>query len=117
MNWKNITQETDLVDIKELSKSTACLIYKHSTRCTMSEMMKFVLENEWNFEEDELRPYYLDILAHKSLAAKIADDFQVYHQSPQVLLIQNGECTYDEDHRDISIEEIREHLEGDVWNF
>lgn len=117
MNWKTITNETDLEQIVELSKSTTCLIYKHSTRCTMSEMMKFVLEDEWDFEEGEIQPFYLDILAHKSLAKKIADDFQVYHQSPQVLLIQNGECTYDEDHRDISVEEIRDYLEEDVWKY
>jgi bacillithiol system protein YtxJ len=117
MNWKTITSEADLKEIVELSKSKACMIYKHSTRCTMSEMMKFVLEDEWSFDEKDIQPYYLDILAHKPLAAKIADDFQVYHQSPQVLLIQNGECTYDEDHRDISVEELREHLEDNVWNY
>lgn len=117
MNWKTIKSEADLKKIVELSKSTPCLIYKHSTRCTMSEMMKFVLEEEWDFKANEIQPYFLDILANKSLAAKIADDFQVYHQSPQVLLIQNGECTYDEDHRDISVEELREHLEDNVWNY
>ena len=102
MNWKTITSEADLKEIVELSTTTSCLIYKHSTRCTMSEMMKYVLEEEWNFEEDEMQPYYLDILAHKS---------------PQILLIQNGECTYDEDHQDISVEDLREHLEDETWKF
>ena len=117
MTWRTITTTADLERLVEQSQSTACLIYKHSTRCTMSEMMKYVLEEEWDFEETELIPYYLDILSNKTLAAKIAEDFQVYHQSPQVLLIQKGECTFDEDHRDISIEEIREHLEDNPWKF
>lgn len=117
MNWKTITSEADLNEIIELSKSTSCMIYKHSTRCSMSDMMKFIIEEEWEFAAEEVQPYFLDILAYKSLAAKIADDFQVYHQSPQVLLIQNGECTFDEDHRDISVEELKEHLEDNVWNY
>lgn len=117
MKWRTITTTADIEALIKQSQSTACLIYKHSTRCTMSEMMKYVLEEEWNFEETEVIPYYLDILSNKALAAKIAEDFQVYHQSPQVLLIQKGECTFDEDHRDISIEEIREQLEDNPWKY
>ena len=117
MKWRTITTTADIEALIIQSQSTACLIYKHSTRCTMSEMMKYVLEEEWNFEETEVIPYYLDILSNKALAAKIAEVFQVYHQSPQVLLIQKGECTFDEDHRDISIEEIREHLEDNPWKY
>ena len=117
MKWRTITTEEDIEEMMRQSQSTACLVYKHSTRCTMSEMIKYILEEEWDFGETELIPYYLDILAHKKLAAKIADDFQVYHQSPQVLLIQEGECTFDEDHKAISVEEIREHLEDNPWKF
>lgn len=117
MKWRTITTEEDIEEMVRQSQSTACLVYKHSTRCTMSEMIKYILEEEWDFGETELIPYYLDILAHKKLAAKIADDFQVYHQSPQVLLIQEGECTFDEDHKAISVEEIREHLEDNPWKF
>ena len=117
MKWRTITTEEDIEEMMRQSQSTACLVYKHSTRCTMSEMMKYILEEEWDFGETELIPYYLDILAHKKLAAKIADDFQVYHQSPQVLLIQEGECTFDEDHKAISVDEIREYLEDNPWKF
>ena len=34
--------------------------------------------------------------------------FSVHHESPQVLLIRNGECTYDASHLDISVAELHE---------
>lgn len=50
--------------------------------------------------------YYLDLLAHRNISNKIAEDFQVYHESPQVLLIRNGECVYDESHMAITMDEL-----------
>ena len=38
----------------------------------------------------------------------IAEKFKVHHESPQVLVIINGECTYDESHMGISMDEIIE---------
>ena len=50
--------------------------------------------------------HYLDLLAHRSLSNKIADDLNVYHESPQVLLLQNGECVFDESHQVIRMQDI-----------
>ena len=61
MDWITITNTQQLDEIVKLSNVKPCLIYKHSTRCTMSEMMKYVLENDWDFNIDEIQPYYLDI--------------------------------------------------------
>lgn len=115
MNWTAITTLEQLAEIMEISKSTPCLIYKHSTRCNTSEMMKFVLENDWQFSEDEVRPFYLDILKYQAIAIAVADEFQVHHQSPQVLLIQNEVCIFDADNMEISVEELTECLADDFW--
>jgi bacillithiol system protein YtxJ len=115
MNWTAITTLEQLTNITEISKSTPCIIYKHSTRCNTSEMMKFVIENDWQFSENEVRPFYLDILKYQDIAIAIADQFQVHHQSPQILLIKNEECTYDADNMEISIEELTESLADDFW--
>ncbi len=116
MNWKIITDIKDLDTISTLSKSTPCVIYKHSSRCTMSEMMQHILESDWKFEDDEVQPYFLDILQHRNIAIAIAERFEVYHQSPQLLLIQDEICTYDADHLDISVGELAESLADDFWN-
>jgi len=54
--------------------------------------------------------YYLDLLSYRDLSAEIAETFHVHHESPQVLLIRNGECVYDESHIAISMDEIKEQL-------
>lgn len=107
INWKPLEEGRQLDEIIELSKTTPCLIYKHSTRCAISSMAKYRLEDSWNFREDELIPFYLDLLQHRQLSNAVADVFQVYHESPQVLLIRDGVCTYDASHLDISVEELR----------
>lgn len=69
-------------------------------------MAKMRLERE---EEPEgIKFYYLDLLSYRTISNKIADEFHVVHESPQVLLIKNGECVYEESHNGIAMEEIAE---------
>lgn len=87
-----------------------CLIFKHSTRCEISAIAKYRLEDDWAFSPDELEAYFLDLLAHRTVSQQVAEVFQVYHESPQVLIIVNGECVFDASHLDITIGEIQEGL-------
>jgi bacillithiol system protein YtxJ len=57
---------------------------------------------------EEVQPYFLDLIAYRQLSALVADVFQVHHESPQLLLIKNGECVLDQSHGDISISEMVE---------
>ena len=59
---------------------------------------------------DDLPVYYLDIINHRDISNQIAHDFQVYHESPQLLLIKDGECVLDQSHGDISLEEALSEL-------
>ena len=67
-------------------------------------MAKSRLERET--PADNVTFYYLDLLRHRDLSNKIALDFHVHHESPQVLLIKNGECTYEESHNGINMADI-----------
>ncbi len=116
MNWINITTINQIEEIINTSKNIPCIIYKHSTTCYTSDMMKYTLEQDWEYKADEVNAYYLDIINNRKIAAEIADVFQVHHESPQLLLIKNGECTYDADHLDIKFEELVECMEDDAWS-
>jgi len=107
MNWINIKNTEQISEIVELSKSVPCLIFKHSTTCNTSAMAKFRLEEDWDFEAKELQPYFLDIFTDKGISNEISDYFQEYHQSPQILIIEDGFCTYEESHLEISVADIR----------
>jgi bacillithiol system protein YtxJ len=107
MNWNNLISSTQLDEIIALSESTPCLIFKHSTRCNISVLAKSRLEMQWNLDNDIIQPFYLDLLNHKDISTLIAEKFHVYHESPQVLLIQNGACVLDASHLDIDMDEIK----------
>jgi bacillithiol system protein YtxJ len=106
MSWIALTDELGIDRIKENSFLQPQVIFKHSTRCSISTMAKSRLERS-GLPED-IPFYYLDLLSFKNLSAEIADTFQVEHASPQVLLIKNGECIYDESHSGINMDEIME---------
>jgi bacillithiol system protein YtxJ len=108
INWIPLESEPQLASIIEGSTAQTALIFKHSTRCSISSMAKSRLEKAWHFSNEEITPYYLDLIEHRNISSAIADKLDVYHESPQVLLIKNGECIYDASHLDISVAEIND---------
>lgn len=109
-NWIELNNEAQIDEIIEKSQSVPCLIFKHSTRCSISSMAKSRLERKWNLNNEQVLPYYLDLITHRNVSNKIADTFEVIHQSPQVILIKNGKSIYDESHNMISTMAIEEEI-------
>ena len=112
MEWLHITGVHEIDEIKEASHGVPCLIFKHSTRCSISSLAQHRLQDDWSFEAGDLRPYYLDLIQHRDISKYIADTFKVHHESPQVLLIKDGDCIYDASHLDIRVSELQEELEA-----
>lgn len=108
MNWIPLNSEAQLETIREQSRNRPVVIFKHSTRCSISMMAKSRLERAEAPESVDF--YYLDLLSYRPVSAKVAEVFSVHHESPQVLLIKNGECTYEETHNGISMEELAENI-------
>ena len=108
MNWIALTDDAGLEDIKKRSLEKPQVIFKHSTRCSISSMAKNRLER--SDAPEALDFHILDLIRHRDISGKIAADFSVEHESPQILLIRNGECIYDESHTGISMEEIVKQL-------
>jgi bacillithiol system protein YtxJ len=106
MNWIDLNDEQQLHTIKELSNVKPQLIFKHSTRCSISSMAKSRLER--TAQPDGVDFYFLDLLKHRNISNKIAEDFLVHHESPQILLIKDGACVYDESQSGITMDEIVE---------
>jgi bacillithiol system protein YtxJ len=96
--------ESQLEDIKIKSADRPQVIFKHSTRCSTSAVVKGRLERAK--EPEAIDFYYLDLLNFRPVSNRISDLFRIDHQSPQVLLIRNGECVYDESHMGITMDDI-----------
>jgi len=106
MKWNDLTSVEQLNDIVKQSYQRPQLIFKHSTRCSISSVAKNRLEREK--EPEHIDFYYLDLIRYKDVSNRVTEAFKVYHESPQVLLIKNGECIYEESHGAIIMEEIIE---------
>lgn len=104
MNWTVLNTEEQLAEIINRSHNKPQVIFKHSIRCSISSMVKARLDKSETPATIDF--HYLDLINYRSLSNKIAEDLDVYHESPQVLLLQNGKCTYDESHMSIRMEDI-----------
>lgn len=89
LTWKQLTIAGQLEDIIEKSVIKPQVIFKHSTRCGISRMVKKQFENDFDFSEDELDLYYLDLLSYRDVSNDIQNKFNVQHQSPQLIILKN----------------------------
>ncbi len=96
----------------KLSADVPCIIFKHSPRCDLSHLALLRLAENWDFKPEELEVYTLDVIAQKDLSQLVADTFDVYHESPQLILIRNGECTYEAAHLEITITDLKDNLDS-----
>ncbi len=112
MNWIPLQQPAQLEEIA-LSNGYS-IIFKHSTRCSISLMAKRKFEMDWEYLPGSAIVYFLDILQHRNISNELAERFKVHHESPQLLLIKDGECIYETSHGEISAEEAAEQIQAEA---
>lgn len=104
--WIELESEEQLMTIQSRSFEQKAVIFKHSTRCNISSMVKSRLERSVLPEGIEF--YYLDLIRYRAISNRVAEMYDIPHESPQLLLIRNGECIYDQSHTAIRMEELEE---------
>lgn len=96
--WQVLNSISQLEDIAEASKTKTQAIFKHSTRCGISRMVIRNFESSFDLAEDQIDLYYLDLLNHRDVSAEVAAKFQVFHESPQFIVIRNGVTVHHSSH-------------------
>lgn len=112
MNWLIISEEDQLDTPYKQSFDPSVafvLVFKDSPRCGISNMARDRLERKW-VDTPRVPAFYVNVLLSRPASNKIAKQYQVEHQSPQVLLIKEGNCIYNASHSDISSESIQAFL-------
>lgn len=104
--WKKIQSEEDLAKAIENSYHDKIAIFKHSTSCFISKTVLRNFESEIKNLGTDVDLYFLDLLAYRSISNKIAEDLDVTHQSPQLIVIESGKAVNNASHQDISITQI-----------
>jgi bacillithiol system protein YtxJ len=105
-HWLLLEQGAQLQEILNRSHERPCLIFKHSTRCSISAMALNRVESGWTLPEESLECWFLDLIAYREVSQAIAQTLGVQHESPQVLLVRNGAVFYHSSHSAINPQAI-----------
>lgn len=111
MDWKRLESLEQLAQIKQESQEKPVLIFKHSSRCSISSIAWDRLKRNWKSEDSErISPYFLDLISYREISNTIAREFEVYHESPQIILIKEGKAVYDTSHMGINYHDIMKRI-------
>jgi len=77
------------------------VIFKHSTTCPISSMAKARVDRAYKGDQIHFDFYHLDLLRFREVSNYIAEKLAVRHQSPQAIVVSNGEVIYHSSHLDI----------------
>lgn len=108
LSWIPLTSLDQLLQIKEQSKTSPVVIFKHSTRCVISRMVLREFESSFAEDQHTVSLYFLDLLTYRDISNEIGSEFDVFHQSPQLIVIKSGEAIYHASHNDINSKSIKE---------
>jgi bacillithiol system protein YtxJ len=100
-----LNQMNQLEAIDHKSQSKYQVIFKHSTRCSVSHFAnKNLLQEMKSIDENAFDIYYLDLIAFRNLSNNISIRYQVKHESPQILVIKDGKCIYHASHAEVTLD-------------
>lgn len=102
MNWNKLDTIEAIDEIISKSFTAPIILFKHSTRCSISAMALGRMSSGIR----EINFYLLDIIAHRNVSDEVAERFNIVHQSPQVLIIHQGNCIYNTSHFGISSSDL-----------
>jgi bacillithiol system protein YtxJ len=105
--WNQLESMARWEELLEASNQQSILVFKHSTRCSISTMALDRINRSWKPEiGHHYSPWYLDLLQYREISNRIAIDTGVEHQSPQLLLIKDGKCVKAASHQAIRLEDF-----------
>ncbi len=105
--WKDLDSNS-LLDVA-LGKSAGLVaIFKHSTRCSISSMVKSRFEGNLSLEDGQADVYLLDLISFREISNRIAEELNVQHESPQLIILKNGEVVHHSSHTAIDAKTLNE---------
>lgn len=111
MNWVSLTTLSQLDEIDRFSHEGPVVIFKHSTRCSVSATVWDRMNRGSATEENPgAKWFYLDLIAHRDVSNAIATRYDVTHESPQLLVIRNGHAVWHDSHFGISRQAVEQAL-------
>jgi bacillithiol system protein YtxJ len=108
--WIALVSLSQLEEIETKSANRVQVIFKHSTTCGISRMVMNMFKSSYNYSENQIDLYYLDLLSFREVSNGVAEKFKVMHQSPQLLVIRNGSVVAHDSHGSINEISLEKYL-------
>ncbi|RED49254.1 bacillithiol system redox-active protein YtxJ [Seonamhaeicola aphaedonensis] len=112
--WIELNSILQLKKIEEKSKDRVQVIFKHSTRCGISRMVLNQFVAGYNLNEEAIDLYFLDLLNYREISNKIAEQFQVWHESPQLVVIKAGFVVAHASHGQINTIDLNKFIDSSM---
>ncbi|TAF67802.1 MAG: bacillithiol system redox-active protein YtxJ [Cytophagales bacterium] len=113
ITWKNIENEQVLEKLlsQPENEETPILIFKHSTRCSISANVLDRLQRQWDTKSHEaVQTYLIKVIEERPLSNALSQRLGITHESPQLFLLKNGKLLFHASHYDISYNEVKKNL-------
>jgi len=95
--WVALNDTAKLDLLKERSHEMPQLIFKHSTTCGISRMVLNMFTGSFDVSQ-KVDFHLLDLLSHRDVSNAVASSLGVFHESPQLLIVKNGEVVFHTSH-------------------
>ena len=109
-DFRRIEKEADIE--AALARELA-VIYKHSPYCGLSTAARFEMSHFAQGNPD-VPIFEVDVIHQRWLSRRIAEDFEIEHESPQVILLRRGRPVFDASHRGVSAYALERELQAAV---
>jgi bacillithiol system protein YtxJ len=110
VEWIMLNGNSQLYDIDNNVEGKVQLIYKHSTTCGISSVVLRRLEHQIRGMEGDADLYFLDVHRHREVSNAIADRYKLRHQTPQLLILKQGELVAAASHGAIADLDLKQYL-------
>ncbi|TAI49043.1 bacillithiol system redox-active protein YtxJ [Flagellimonas allohymeniacidonis] len=107
--WIPLTSLDQLDEIVQESDSRPQLIFKHSTTCGISRMVLNMFTGTYNLGDD-VDIYFLDLHQYRDVSNAVESQLGLIHESPQLLVIKNGEISFHASHGAIADIDLKEYV-------
>lgn len=108
--WYTLENIAQLDEIVAQSNTVPVAIFKHSTRCGISRGVLKLFERSYNLSDENIKLYFLDLLQNRNVSNEVAARFKVQHESPQLIVLKNGEVVYHESHHGIEASHLEKFI-------
>jgi bacillithiol system protein YtxJ len=108
--WIPLESRVQLDALIERSGQCPQLIFKNSTTCGISSIVRRTLEGNLAGLDGEADFFLLHVQYHRDLSDTIAQTFGVRHESPQLLVIKDGKLVGHASHGGISAIDLQGYL-------